>query len=683
MKPPLDLMEIEPSRTIGPGFEGADLALLTAMFNSVPGRAVLVGTDLVYRMANQEVLDFLGLGEDAVIGKTVADVLGTEVHQSYQAIVPRLLDGEPIRWEGWADYGQHGRRYVQEALTPFRATPQGPVLGCIAIARDLTEARVAEQELADQVRREAENDALHSAIVATSLDCIIIVDGDGYVVDFNPASEKLFGYTRTDAIGREIGSLIIPEKYRAAHHAGMARYLSSGISTVIGKRVELEAVTKAGAMVPVELSIADVSVGERRFFTAHIRDLTSAKAAQFEIEWQRDALYQKEKLAALGSLLSGVAHELNNPLSIVMGQAMMLREKISREADTMPQARDCAERALRIETAANRCARIVKTFLAMARQRKAERDYVSVGKVIADAVELLSYSLRTSDVTLDIEVAEGLPETFADADLLHQVLVNLVVNARQALEEKARDGRRIVLSAIHEPNTIVIRVRDNGAGIPAAIRNRIFDPFFTTKPLDHGTGIGLAVSRGLIETHNGTLELSQPQPQAGAEFVIRLPVTDREGTAASAMIAGKAAASTRQSQFQILVVDDEPELAELIADIAIAQGYRPVIANSGHAAARMLSEPEARIGAILCDIRMPDGDGPELYDWLSAHRPELIDRIGFITGDTLGPSAGRFLAQTGCPVIEKPFTPEDIATVLQGLTGDPLPPARAMTSGNN
>lgn len=650
------------------GVSAGDLPLLSAFFDSVPGRAVFVDQSLVYRLVNREFLDFVGSSEEQVIGRSVADVLGQSVVDSYAPLIERLFAGEPVRWEGWADYGVLGRRYVQEAITPYRENGRSPILGVVAISRDLTELKERAQELAEQSTRQAEREALHKAVVDTSLDCIIIVDGEGRVVDFNPAAENLFGYSKRDAIGREISSLIIPEKYRSAHHEGMSRYLASGLSRVIGKRVELEALGKHGALIPVELSLADVSVGEQRFFTAHIRDLTASKAAQFEIERQRDALYQKEKLAALGSLLSGVAHELNNPLSIVLGQAMMLRDKVSREAGGLPIGNELVDRALQIENAASRCARIVKTFLAMARQRKAERSRVSIAQVIGDAVDLLSYSLKTSDVALDIDVAPDLPGTFADADLIHQVLVNLIVNARQALEEKGSSNRRIMLRAAHDSasDSLVITVRDNGPGIPANIRNRIFDPFFTTKPQDHGTGIGLAVSRGLIEAHSGTLELAQPQPPTGAEFVIRMPVTERE-IAAPAGEPNEPVAAAEAPQATVLIVDDEPDLAHLIADIARGQGYRTLVTGSGRAAERLLAASQDEIGAILCDIRMPDGDGPALYDWLSANRPALTRRIGFVTGDTLGPSAGRFLAKTGCPVIEKPFTPDDIVAVLTVL----------------
>ena len=361
-----------------------------------------------------------------------------------------------------------------------------------------------------------------------------------------------------------------------------------------------------------------------------------------------------------------MAHELNNPLSIVLGQAMMLREKVKQ----MASGDDLYDRAQKIEIAANRCARIVRTFLAMARQRKAERAYVSIAKLIADATELLSYSLRSGGVTVTTEIAPDLPETHADPDLLHQVLVNLIVNSRQALEEKGGDDRRVTVRAFLDEaaDTIVIEVADNGPGIPSAIRSRIFDPFFTTKPQDHGTGIGLAVSRGLVEAHGGTLELAAPQPARGAAFLVRLPVTQGESDGRAPLASDSMRVAAAERLAEILIVDDEAELTELIADIVASLGYRTSTAPSGHAAQRLLAGGARDIAAILCDIRMPDGDGPALYDWIAANRPELGRRIAFVTGDTLGPSAGRFLARSGCPVIEKPFTPDDIAAVLKALT---------------
>ncbi|MCB1444661.1 MAG: PAS domain S-box protein [Rhizobiaceae bacterium] len=642
----------------------ADHGVMMSVIRGMPGTACYVGRDMRLMGANHAFIEALGLPRDRILGQPTEALFGAEAGQAMAGIIARVLSGEPVHVEGWS-HSRYGDHYVRQSFTPFDNGRDG-VIGFFLLAIDLTAQKRREEELETQHRLRRENQALSEAIVRTSLEAIVIIDGDGRVVDFNPAAETLFGFSRDEAIGHDIAGLIIPDRHRAAHEAGMKRYLSSGDSRVIGRRVELEAMTRDGRMVPVELAIADVSVGEKRFFTAHIRDLQPAKAAQFEIERQRDALYQKEKLAALGSLLSGVAHELNNPLSIVIGQAMMLREK----AKLLPSGEDLHDRAEKIEMAANRCARIVRTFLAMARQRKAERAYVSIGKVVDDAIELLSYSLRTSGVSVAATIDGDLPDTHADADLLHQVLVNLIVNARQALEEKDGDDRQVTVRASLDvpANTIVMTVADNGPGIPASIRTRIFDPFFTTKPQDHGTGIGLAVSRGLVEAHGGTLELAPATPDGGACFVIRLPVTLSEDDGRASAQAATEPAARRAPPSEVLIVDDEPELAELIADIVGGFGHRTVTAPSGHAAQRLLAAGDHDIAAILCDIRMPDGDGPGLYDWLAAHRPELARRIAFVTGDTLGPSAGRFLARSGCPVIEKPFTPGDIAEVLRVLT---------------
>jgi two-component system NtrC family sensor kinase len=658
--------ELPASRALGlaEAFAPQDFTVVMSVIRGMPGTALYMSVDGRLLAANDALIAALGMPQEEILGRDNVELFGADVVEAMQPVVNRVAAGEAVHFEGWS-HSRYGDHYVRQSLTPFDNGRDG-VIGYFLLAIDLTDQKKREQELVTQDRLRRENEALNEAIVRTSLDSIIIIDDQGLVVDFNPSAEKLFGFSREEAIGREIGELIIPDHHRAAHHAGMNRYLSSGASRVIGKRVELEAITRDGRMVPVELAIADVSAGGKRYFTAHIRDLQPAKAAQFEIERQRDALYQKEKLAALGSLLSGVAHELNNPLSIVLGQAMMLRDK----AKLMPAGDDLYDRAQKIEMAANRCARIVRTFLAMARQRKAERAYVSIGKVIADAIELLAYSLRTSGVAVSSTIEGDLPETHADADLLHQVLVNLIVNARQALEERGGEDRRIALRAWHDRETdaIMIEVADNGPGIPATIRSRIFDPFFTTKPQDHGTGIGLAVSRGLVEAHGGTLELAPEAPGRGATFVIRLPVTEGETEADAVQDKPIEIVVPEERLSQVLIVDDEPELAELIADIVSGLGHRTATAGSGNSAQRLLAEPGRPVAAILCDIRMADGDGPALYDWLLAHRPDLARRIAFVTGDTLGPSAGRFLARSGCPVIEKPFSPADIAAVLSVLT---------------
>ncbi|MDQ6437199.1 PAS domain S-box protein [Mesorhizobium sp. LHD-90] len=522
--------------------------------------------------------------------------------------------------------------------------------------------------LTKRLRDLQETEAVSAAVIASALDCIVVADEDGCVVEFNPAAQRTFGYSREEALGRQLAELIVPPKFQRLHSEGMARYMRTGEARVLGRRVELEAMRRDGSTVPVELTITEVRLPERRLFTAHLRDLSAQKAAQAEIERQRESLFQTEKMAALGSLLAGVAHELNNPLAVVLGQAAMLLDGL---AGGEPEgAEEIGRRARIIEQAAERCARIVRSFLAIARQRKTERRDIHLGDVVAQVLELLAYSLRTTGIEVQTDIPADLPPIEADPDQLHQVLLNLVVNAQQALE--ARDGpRRIRIEAGRSAGVdqVWITVADNGPGVPDHIRGRIFDPFFTTKTVGEGTGIGLAVSLGLAEAHGGTLRLLERSPLGGAAFELRLP---RGGGAAAAQVDKDSAAVPALKpppNRRALIVDDEPEIASTLAEILARRGYRCTLAGNGREACDRLGEDPCDL--ILCDIRMPDMDGPAFYRWLAENRPELTERIVFVTGDTLGPAAGRFLARVGAPVVEKPFTPAEIwkvATSLEGQT---------------
>ncbi|MEK1932946.1 MAG: PAS domain S-box protein [Pararhizobium sp.] len=660
---------------IEPGCRGRELEslpvgdpqLLRAFFTGFVGCAAFIDPSCRYRAVNREYLDFVGETEEAVIGRKVSDVLGDAVHQSYQNVIEQLHCGDSVRREGWRDYGPLGRRYVEQTITAY-PVEGGAASGFIVLSRDLTELKVQQQELIERIEAQRAAEAYHAVIVETALDAIVVIDDTGIVVDFNPAAVSIFGYARDEALGRQISDLIIPPALRSAHGRGMKSYLESGVSRVLGQRLELEALRANGEQIPIELTIADVTLGAKRLFAAHLRDLTAARQAQAEIERQRETLHQKEKLAALGSLLAGVAHELNNPLSIVIGQSMMLRDKLENGATGLSQVEELAQRTIKIENAANRCARIVRSFLDMARQRKTERQAVLLAQLVKDALDLLSYNLRSAGVIVETDLPETLPPLWIDSDQIHQVIVNLVVNAHQALEAKSNGDRCILIAAEHEPGAQMVRlsISDNGPGIPPNIRSRVFDPYFTTKPQGIGTGIGLAVSRGLIEAHGGTLDIDDRRAGDGACFVIRLPLGSSPHNLGDAHPQTKAALTGTKRH--VLVIDDEVEIAELLSDMAEQLGFGVVVANSGQAAKTRLEQGGLSLDAILCDIHMPGGDGPAFYEWLQTAYPALSTRIGFVTGDTLGPAAGRFLARAGCPVIEKPFTPEDIRRILASLT---------------
>jgi len=382
------------------------------------------------------------------------------------------------------------------------------------------------------------------------------------------------------------------------------------------------------------------------------RDITEKKRAAAELTRQRESSYQREKLAALGSLLAGVAHELNNPLSVVVARAVMLEEQ------GYPASQAAA---LKIRTAAERCARIVRTFLAMARQQPPERGPVAINDVVTAALDMTVYTVRTSGIEVALDLAKGIPPILADADQLHQVLLNLIVNAQQLLQDRP-GPRRIRVASRYDPDTRVIHiaVADNGPGIPEHLRARVFEPYFTTKPTGQGTGMGLAVSHGIVEAHGGTLRLDCPE-MGGAVFTITLPAIPWD---ASRVDPGPSPESSANSR-KILIVDDEAEIRETLAEILAGAHHRVMTASSGREAlARMAAE---HYDVVLTDVRMPDLDGRALYEEIERRWPRQASRVAFVTGDTLSSTLRDYDTDSGRPVIEKPFLPSDVRRVVAEL----------------
>ena len=626
---------------------------LRAILDAIPTRIALLDRDRRYRYVNREYIGFAGRPASDILGRTLPEVLAEEVFAGFHPQDERALAGETAAWDGWLEF-RAGRRYLQRLCVPLLYAG-GAVDGYFIFNRDLTELKQSEEALARQLAARAASDTLNAAIIASALDCFITIDEAGLVVEFNPAAEQTFGRRRDEALGRKIGELIVPPAMRQSHADGFARYLQTGVARMMGRRIEIEAMRGDGELFPVELTLTEVRLPERRLFTAHLRDLTSARAAAAEILRQREALHQSEKLAAFGSLLAGVAHELNNPLSIVIGNALMLAE------DAIAAAPPLADRARRIQAAAERCGAIVRSFLAMARQREIAKRPAVVANLLDGALRLLAYGMRSGGVTLEPDIAADLPLLSCDAGQIQQVLTNLVLNACQAMEGQA-PPRHIRISARAETGWVRIEILDTGPGIAEAFRSRVFDPFFTTKAVGAGTGIGLKVSRGIAEAHGGTLTLA-PTLGAGACFVLMLPLGP-DG-APEDPVEGAPNAPTPHAPRSALIVDDEPEVAQLLADGLQALGFDCEIADGGERARAQLRQRD--YDAILCDLRMPDMDGPALFAWIASAKPHLMTHTAFVTGDTLGAAAWAFLAQSGRPVLEKPFLPSELRRLITEL----------------
>jgi CheY-like chemotaxis protein len=357
-------------------------------------------------------------------------------------------------------------------------------------------------------------------------------------------------------------------------------------------------------------------------------------------------------------VLAGIAHELNNPLTAVTGYANLLRQDLA--------GTPSATRAENVAHAADRCASIVRNFLALARRHPPERQLVRLNDIARDAAELLAYHLRVDSIEVGLDLEEGLPVLWADPHQLHQVVVNLITNARDELR-KAPAPRRLTLRTRADAGRrrLSLDVEDTGPGIAVEIRDRIFEPFFTTKPVGQGTGLGLSLCHGIVEGHGGTLSLVS-EPGQGAIFRVELPVvappvtTDRRGVDA-AVVTGK----------RILVVDDERLVLQLLGEMLGADHHTVDTVSDGTQALERLRQSSYDL--VLSDVRMPYLDGPGLYRALERRLPELCRRFVLMTGDVLSAEIQAFLEQTGVPGLSKPFDRGEVRRVIQRIAAGERP----------
>lgn len=507
---------------------------------------------------------------------------------------------------------------------------------------------LAERKRADEALRKSEaalraSEEHYRAMFNASIDGLALWNAAGRIVDTNPALWRMYGYSDGEFSALPPGTWEGP-----CYQSAFLRAVAAGQSL----HAEVTEQRKDGSLIDLEVHGIPMQYQGQPHVLTIARDITEKKRSAEELARQRESLYQREKLAALGSLLAGVAHELNNPLSVVVARAVLLEE----QGDPATRAA-----ALKIRTAAERCARIVRTFLAMARQQQPERGPVAINDVVAAALDIAAYALRTSSVDVTLDLAPDVPLILADADQLHQVMLNLVINAQQSLQEQPTP-RRIRIRSRYDTagGDVQVSVADNGPGVPVDLRARVFDPYFTTKPIGIGTGVGLAVSLGIVEAHGGTLTLDCPA-EGGATFTMALPAGGVDADAAAAVASPKPV----EQQSAILVVDDEAEIRDALAEILSSARHRVVTASSGRDALQRMALQH--FDAILTDIRMPDLDGRALYQEIEKRWPGRARRVVFVTGDTLASALREFVSSSGRPVIEKPFLPSEVRRVIAEL----------------
>ncbi len=397
---------------------------------------------------------------------------------------------------------------------------------------------------------------------------------------------------------------------------------------------------------------------------ALFRDVSERKKLDDETRDIYHQLLQAEKMAALGQTISGVAHELNNPLATIHSWA----ERLSDKETLDPSLRRGLDTIL---SESQRAARIVRNLLTFARKRQTTRAMVDVNQVVRETLALRAYEQHVSNVAVIDALAAGLPQVFADGHQVQQVLLNLIINAEQAMLSSNGRGT-LVVRTWHDPSqeSVVLEINDDGPGIPDDLQPKIFDPFFTTKEVGQGTGLGLTVAYAIVQEHAGRIRL-ESRAGRGASFYVELPVGGGQYPSVSTTRPLKVSTEGVPGK-SILVVEDEAALAAAVSDALVDAGYVVEHAADGEQALERIKRQPFDL--VICDLKMPRLDGQAFYASLVEAVPELRSRMIFVTGDVAGTQAEQFLRETGCPWLEKPFRLADLLkTVRDGLwqkTGD-------------
>ncbi|MDB4876865.1 MAG: hypothetical protein JWM41_3311 [Gemmatimonadetes bacterium] len=598
------------------------------LFETATDAIYTLDTQGSFTSVNEATCEMSGKLRDELLGRSPLPLVAPSEAATVKEHFKSALTGSARRYECHFVRSDGTRRLASVTNTPIRHGSL--VIGILGVARDVTQ----ERERALALER---SEARYTRLVESASDAIFTVAPDGSMTAVNRSLERSTGKIRTELVGASFAELIDSRDQAAASQA-----LND---TFNGQRRRVE----------LRYPAAD---GETRYCSLTLTPLTEADAITGALGVVRDVtdekrlaeqLMQQEKLAAVGQLVSGVAHELNNPLASVMAFAQLLLAG----PDATPQDRRAIEA---INQESKRAAKIVANLLTFARQHQPERTITDLNRVIDDTLELRRYALRLAQVEIETNFDLALPITWADSFQLQQVVLNLVTNAEHALS--AWDGpRRIQITTAQSGEELVIRVTDSGPGIAPEHLPRIFNPFFTTKPVGEGTGLGLSISDGIIREHGGRIRAESRVGQ-GTTFIIALPYVSPP--LPDAPVETGVVAPVTPSR-RLLVVDDEPAIRQAVAMFFRSLGHTVDVTGTGREA--IAHAADVHYDAVILDLRLPDVTGDEVLVQLRA-LPAAPGRVVFITGDTQSEAAREVLDATGCPTISKPFLLDELAAAV-------------------
>ncbi len=551
--------------------------------------------------------------------------------------------GKPIQGFSWRSDQKDGTKGFAESSVSLLRNQAGEIIGFRGVSRDVTERKQMEESLRQSEER-------YRTILDDMGDGYFELDLAGNITFFNDSLCRMFGYPGEELKGMNYKALTPEENVEAMYKVFNQVYR-------MGKpleQVQAELIRKDGSRRFSEVSASPLrnQKGDIIGFRGIHRDITEHKEAEQQ-------LLTASKLASVGELAAGIAHELNNPLTGIIGYAQLL-------SDRQNVSQDIKKDLDRIYYESQRAARIVQNLLGFARRHEPQKTYFDVNEFIEKTLELRDYQLRTSNIGVYTNLASNLPQMLADYHQMQQVILNILINAEHAIAQTKHRGKITITTSMVE-DCIKISIADDGPGIAKNSINRVFDPFFTTKEVGSGTGLGLSVCHGIITQHGGKIYV-QSQQGRGTTVNIELPLAaEGQAIVEEKVVVAENRPHRLKATGHILIIDDEPAICDILTRALFEEGYTTDSVSNARAALEKIAENSYEL--CIIDLKMPQMSGKELYEIMKRRFPSLAQRVVFITGDTMTPATENFLTSTGKPYLFKPFNSNQLVELVEETLG--------------
>jgi PAS domain S-box-containing protein len=507
--------------------------------------------------------------------------------------------------------------------------------------------------------------ALYERLVQSVVDyAIFMLDADGHVSSWNPGAQRAKGYTADEILGEHFSRFYTPEDVeKRVPWKALETARTEGRFTAEGWRQR-----KDGSRFWASVVIDPVRDGQGNIigFAKVTRDLTERREAQIELEKSQQALFQSQKMEAVGQLTGGIAHDFNNLLAGITGSLDLMKTRLAQG-----RLNELERYIAAAQGAASRAATLTHRLLAFARRQTLEPKVINANRLISGMEELVRRSVGPN-VSIETVLAAGLWNCVCDPNQLENAILNLCINARDALDEGGRitvetantwiDDREAADRDMSRGQYVAICVTDNGSGIPAAIRDRVFDPFFTTKPVGQGTGLGLSMVYGFAKQSNGSASIYS---EVGQGTTVKVYLPRHQGKSEEDHVADESADLPRAEGETVLVVDDEPTIRMLIADTLGELGYRAIEAADAASGLKVL-ESDVKIDLLISDVGLPgEMNGNDMVETARVHRPNI--KVLFITGYADNAAITNGHLEPGVQVMSKPFSMDKLASRIRSI----------------